>query len=411
MKQSEILPGPAGNARPSIRVLHVTTFLSTTGGVEKLLRMHLSEDERHGVESRAIILFETTDAVERYQHATGLGLSGLSTIATAQRRFASRIGDWNPDVVIYHDGWGLPLFYSLDRAARRALILHCPSPHYLALANNCNWLLDGLLSVSPAVAQKWAESPTLKGHHIGWLPLPINAPSGMRGCKTSLPGRPIVICYCGRLEEGCKRADRMPELVAELDRMEMNYRFHVLGTGPLAPSLMRRFQGHPKVCFHGFVTGQPYWDILGGCDVIVSFSDVEGMGMSVLDAMSLGVMPYYPKIGGGAEAYVQSLGGGFLYPPGIVKAIATDLSNLTNADHFKIETIRQRCRELVRDHTQINYRKTYSNFLNEILGNARRHSRHTQVNIPFLPRHLPIGLVRRAFPSLLLKPQSRPGVD
>jgi glycosyltransferase involved in cell wall biosynthesis len=265
-----------------------------------------------------------------------------------------------------------------------------------------------MLTVSPGVAEEWAGNPDWSHSRItGWLPLPIEPVDDhfQNRQPPSSSRRYLTLGYCGRLERGCKRADRIPTLLQEMDRIRLDYRFLILGTGPLEHKLRHELAGHPRVTFFGHLGGSKYWEILGSCDALVSLSDVEGMGMAVLDAMSIGVLPYYPDIGGGAERYVRRLGLGFLYPSGDLRFLAGELQTLGRLDPAENSRLRQTCREIVRPHTWEQYRDTYLRFLNKLIGSSSPcHFKPQPSSWQRLASLLPLGVIRRAMPRLLLVP-------
>jgi glycosyltransferase involved in cell wall biosynthesis len=96
-----------------------------------------------------------------------------------------------------------------------------------------------------------------------------------------------------------KRVDLFSDMAAELDRAaQRDTRFFVIGDGPLRQELSERASA-PSVCFLGEQrTIHPY---IAALDVLVMCSDHEGLPMTLLEAMALGVPVVGHEVGGIAE--------------------------------------------------------------------------------------------------------------
>jgi glycosyltransferase involved in cell wall biosynthesis len=121
----------------------------------------------------------------------------------------------------------------------------------------------------------------------------------------SPPDQPLRLAYVGRLTASDKRVLDLIPLVAQLEKSAANYHLDIVGSGP-AESQLRDALRSPRVRFHGFVPPeQLHRDFYPNLDVLLMFSQSEAFGISLIEAMSHGVLPV-------SSRFVGSRGEGFL---------------------------------------------------------------------------------------------------
>lgn len=105
----------------------------------------------------------------------------------------------------------------------------------------------------------------------------------------------LVVGYVGRLAPE-KNLDALCQafLQAELD----SARLVLVGQGPSAAKLRRTYGSHPSISFLGQITDRAeVADLMRGLDVFVLPSLVEGLSLSLLEAMASGVVPIATDVG------------------------------------------------------------------------------------------------------------------
>ena len=295
-------------------VTHYFTFLQSLGGVQSLLRRHLENDDRWGLDSDVAAFFDPPKSDE--ERVRGLGLSWRSTVWSSRAAFRKRLTGFGRPMAVYNNFWGVPFFADLDHAERRVAVLHSYAP----VLGNCldaeDGLVDGVLCVSrPLKEVVYRHLPSLEKERVVLLPLPIaSSPVPVR--PEPLRQRPLVIGMAGRLQKEQKRVDLLPAVVGKLEEAGLDFRLELLGSGPSEGWLKRQFAGNERVTMLGHRTGDAYWKTLSGWDAILFTSDYEGLPLALLEAMSVGVLPVYPRIDSGGDSYVSELYPDFLYPPG-----------------------------------------------------------------------------------------------
>ena len=116
---------------------------------------------------------------------------------------------------------------------------------------------------------------------------------------------------------------------------------------------------------HGWLTGEAYWRTLAALDVSVMTSDFEGSPIALLEAMSLGVVPFYPAIGDWGEEVARSISPLCAYPAGDMAAAADALLALARED---FSTLRARAVAAVAPHTPAAYEEAYASALHATIA-------------------------------------------
>ena len=111
----------------------------------------------------------------------------------------------------------------------------------------------------------------------------------------------VVIGYLGRLDPE-KRVNDLAEAFVNL-RLPENFSLRIAGEGVARPSLLRQYGHHPRIQFMGLLTTEDARrDFLRACDIFVLPSEVEGLALSLLEAMSAGCAVIATDVGDDAAA-------------------------------------------------------------------------------------------------------------
>lgn len=374
------------------RVVHVSPHVQAHGGTETLHAYHRTLPG----DPAFVALFDREPA-ERAGYLN-LGITWRTTLREMRRRFARALASHPDRLVVYHDGWGLPLFQDLDRSTRRVVMLHSdPAYHARALAGFAG-LIDGALAISPAV-QVAVETalPELAGGRVSSYRVPIELP----------PERPVTparrtlrLGYAGRIEVAQKRLDRLPGFLRAMRATGTDFQFELVGDGSYRNQLEREVAA--QAVFHGWVSRAEYQRLMAEWDAVVFFSDHEGGPIALLEGMASGALPFYPARGGSwADRYAPQIDPLCHYPPGDMPALARGVRQIFQLPGGHVDELRNRSRALVLDHTPENYLAECSEFFARTNSAARiSQSRDRRARLTDL---LPLGLVTRIAPRLLTR--------
>lgn len=105
--------------------------------------------------------------------------------------------------------------------------------------------------------------------------------------------------YVGRLSEN-KRLENLLRTHAELIKRGNIRHLHIIGPDNDVSSasldrLVNQLETHDHVTLHGYLKKAPMEDILKKCGFFVSASSFEGFGMTMIETMSIGLLPLVQK--------------------------------------------------------------------------------------------------------------------
>ena len=383
-------------------VTHLFTFFESLGGVQSILQHHRDHDRSWGLDSRFVNVFER--ASREPARLIALKQTGLGSIRSTRRAFQRLAQPCRDSQFLYHNLWGLPILADLDGSARRIGVLHSDWPTLDNELETASGLLDGLLCVSRSlVAKAQAAFPRFGSDRIQFLPYPVNAPTSVMQ-KVSEKSEPplkeagVTIGFCGRLQRTQKRIDRLRGVMEGLRAAGVRCRLEILGAGPEEPWLRRDLSGFDNVVWHGLRRGEEYWQILASWDVILFVSDYEGLPIAMLEALSLGVLPIYPRIGSGGDDYVGSVAAELLYTPspaGTQEAAIRTVIQLVQSRPEHRQALRQLARKASAPHSMANYFGVVSRFCQTVAALPRVSSEKFHPRTFRWADHLPYAVLER----------------
>jgi hypothetical protein len=382
----------ASSAVARRRVIHVSPRVTSRGGIETLHNYHRTLSG----ENRFVALFDR--GTIQQPGDVSLEVSWRTPLWLMRRRFARAMAVCPSALVCYHNGWGMPLLHDLDRSVRRLVMLHAEPAYHAADMPSFHGLVDGYLLASPKGEAAVSEAVS------GWdaqrtvtlkLPLePIAAPPRPEFSRD----RPLVLGYAGRVERVQKRIDLLPAFLREIEAAGVCVRFEITGAGTWLYRLKE--QVGSNVVFHGWLDGSDYRRVVGSWDAAVYFSEHEAGPIALLEAMSAGVIPFYPRVGGSwADEYSPRVDELCHYPPGDMNALASAVRAVFRSKGERVATLRERAISLVEGHRIETYKDTVSDFFSQISSLPRvscQRARH-----PRLTDCLPLGLITRILPYAL----------
>ena len=376
-----------------MRLTHFFTYFRNLGGVQSILKRHHSREQ----DSRFLFSFEANNFKE--PNISGLGVDGWDSIRCIRKKLAKHSDLFPDSVAVCHNMWGLQFLAELIPAKRRIGILHSDWTNLRPFLQSQKGLLDGVLCVSNTLMELVAEClPELsKDNRIRLIPYPIDGVPIMPN-RMSLVKRPVIIGWIGRMQEEQKRVDRLPSLLKAFDDAQIDYRFELLGDGPMQEWLEKQLPADRTV-FHGRKSGDDYYSTLSKWDFITSVSDYEGLPISMLEALSAGVLPLYPTIGSGGDEYAEKLSSNFVWEAFQFEQAASKLNLLLKQPEATLHQSRLNAVNLTARHSESEYFRIFDSFTQQIVD-LPRISNAELPNRPFyFSDQLPFGLMTRIWPN------------
>lgn len=224
---------------------------------------------------------------------------GLAALSSSYFATKAAIKD-RPDVIHYHaEGPCVPLALARRAGIRTVATIHgldwqrakwgrLASAYIKMGEKTAATKADGLVVLSEGVRRYFMEA---YGREAVFIPNGVDAKEALSASvikeKWNLE-KGSYLLYLGRLVP-----EKRPELLIEAFRtLDTNRRLVIAGgssdTSAYEKELRAAAQGDNRTVFTGFVTGEPLAELYSNCYAYVLPSDVEGMPMSLLEAMAYG---------------------------------------------------------------------------------------------------------------------------
>lgn len=116
--------------------------------------------------------------------------------------------------------------------------------------------------------------------------------------------QPLQIGYAARITKTQKRSDLLIPLIEGLEARNIHYHLHIAGIGNYFDKLTEIIEQKElgkNVTLHGFIPRKEMTDFWKRMDAFINLSDYEGVGLSMLEAMSYGAVPIVTDVAGARE--------------------------------------------------------------------------------------------------------------
>jgi len=236
-----------------------------------------------------------------------------------------------PAVVIPNYVWDLYLS-ACDPGVKCLAICHSDSDeeYYRPLA----WfepLASHIIAVSPECQRGVSHHLPRRAGDVTLLPYGVPV---ARTLERDYQTQPLRLIYAGRMAQFQKRVWDFLPLVEELTHAGTPFVFDIVGDGNETPGLKAAIeQACPQapVVFHGRAPREALDGIWPVHDVFIQTSDFEGTSISMLEAMSHGVVPVVTAARSGVAGVIRHGENGFVVPVGDMGAMARVLAELTQS--------------------------------------------------------------------------------
>jgi glycosyltransferase involved in cell wall biosynthesis len=232
-----------------------------------------------------------------------------------------------------------------------------------------NRAVDGVVAVSRKIAELLAdagvEPERIRVIHDGTDPKPFEGVVRARQPHAE----PIVVGVAAVLEE--RKGHRfLLEAARKLKARGCRVIYRIAGEGSLRTELEQtavRLGLQEEVEFLGFVSDMP--GFFSSVDVVVLPSLLEGLGVSVLEAMAAGKAVIASRVGGLPEVVIDGATG-FLVAPRDVEGLAHAIAKLAG-DRLLLHDMGQNGKErLVKNFTMERMARQNEDYYYELLGRA-----------------------------------------
>lgn len=260
----------------------------------------------------------------------------------------------------------------------------------------------------------------LKKLHPTWSNRIFAIPSGIEPQEHASraetnPDHPLRILYAGRVAQEQKRVLDLVRIATALQQRGLNASFTVAGNGHDLERLKQKHRQHcPGIVFHftGTLSDAEMAASYRQHDVFLLPSSYEGLPISLLEAMSHGLVPVVSNIRSGHPEVIQHGVNGFLCEPGAPDAFASTIETL-HRNRSQLDTIARAARETVTQNFSLDRMvDAYANLLEELHERACNHQcldRRLKNGTP--PHHRRTTAVSRWFRNRLKNLRRRFDID
>jgi L-malate glycosyltransferase len=370
-----------------MRVFHLIKSLGR-GGAETLLveTLRSADRERFAYAYGYLVPWKHALVEDLCSHDAEvfcLAGGGVTSLALAAPRIASRLRSWRADILHCH----LPVAGTLGRIAGRLAGVpvvyteHNRMENYRSMTRQAalaTWRLQSrVIAVSNAVAASI-------GRHAGdRVPVSVvrngvdvdhfRRREGSAALRLTL-GLPANAPLVGTVAvfRQAKRLDVWLEAAAIIRRELPDARFVLVGDGPLRDQVDKEIRRHGLggvVLLPGLLTDvRPY---LGSLDLFMMSSDVEGLPVAVLEAMAM-ECPVLSTAVGGVPEVIRHGETGVLVPPGNAVALATAATDIFRSPESGLAMGRRAREQVICEYSIQRMTRNLESLYDEVLVGARR---------------------------------------
>jgi glycosyltransferase involved in cell wall biosynthesis len=230
---------------------------------------------------------------------------------------------------------------------------------------------------------------------IFYLPHGVKIPDIVR--RSSTPGTPIRLLFLGRMTES-KGIFDLPAIDRYLEEWGIARSWTCVGRGPELQDLQRQWSANPAIHFAAPAGNEEVIAICASNDIFVLPTRFEGSPVSLLETMSVGLVPVISDLPGGIREIVT---GDIGFRPAMKdsRAFAESIRTLSS-DKQLLDALSNNCRKMIEQ--QFDVRKTAQKY-HELFGKYRqfyktkqlqRRKIGTRLDQPWLPSGL-TSLIRK----------------
>lgn len=161
------------------------------------------------------------------------------------------------------------------------------------------------------------------------------------------PEKPLKIGFAARISKFQKRADLLLKVVKELEARKICSVVEIAGNGNYFDKFANEIEGFRNVKLLGCISRDAIADFWKEKDVFLSVSDFEGTSISMLEAMSWGVVPVVTKVSG-VDEFVENGMNGYCSEPGDWESVVNNIADI-EAHREKLPEYGEICKQYIQE--------------------------------------------------------------
>ncbi|MEF2560059.1 MAG: glycosyltransferase family 4 protein [Eggerthellaceae bacterium] len=342
----------------SLRVLVVGPSMDAQGGIATVIRQHFECGLDKDLKLSCLVTTRGGSRVDKLICAIGAYLRFPMLAVTA-------------DIVHIHSALRgsfvrkYPLFL-LSKLLRKKVVLHIHEGEFKEVFDKSSETekkrIRKALALSDRVvvlSSEWAECfENFFGIKDNVVVIPNAVPTGV-GAIRDYEARNIL--FLGKLCDR-KSPDVLLKAISQVRFPINDLVVHFVGNGDIAKyeALAAEIGVSDRCCFHGWKKGKDLEKIVLDCSIFCLPSKNEGMPMSLLEAMSRGLVPISTRVGG-VPSVIKDGVNGCLIDVGDVDGLSACLDSLLNDSELRKRLGRLARNTIVEDYSMENQKKLVRN--------------------------------------------------
>lgn len=225
-------------------------------------------------------------------------------------------------VIVAHDWLELGMCSHLGLQNPVVQFLHGDYPYYYQLATAHQGVIDRYIAVSRNIQLKLAEELPERKNDIDYLRFPV--PDAAKRLEHMSQ---CNIVFIGRLTAG-KGYHLLPAIASELKKLDINASWHIAGQDEDGLQEKLKWETGIDVHHYGQLDEAGIQSLLGKMDYFVLPSLFEGMPVTLVEAMKVGVIPVVNDIDGGVQELITDGESGYRITGNTPEAYAERIATL-----------------------------------------------------------------------------------
>ncbi|MFG0329465.1 MAG: glycosyltransferase family 4 protein [Phycisphaerales bacterium] len=259
---------------------------------------------------------------------------------------------------VHHDAWTVALRLrqeSGDAPPTRLLgWLHRDDPYDFAMLEHAAPLVDRFIALTMGAATRLAARLEHRATDLITLPYAVPVPPTV-SARPPLAHRTIELLFVGRFDEDQKRLGDLFAIARSLRARAIPFRLRLVGAGPALEFVDEEIRLFNESVDTGEFTierlaarnAEALSGLYASADALLLTSRVEGLPVTLLEAMAHGVTPLVTAVGGATEIIEDGVNGRLL-EVGDIEGFTSAIEELRVIEPTALERRRERARHLVR---------------------------------------------------------------
>ena len=376
-----------------MRIIVVDTTLSgeLIGGAQTFLLKLLN-----GLTARAHDVHLVCGGAPNSRVADGIMATGVNVntrtwtngalVDDVTTEFAGWVSELSPDVYVVSVspdiGW--TVLPHLDPGIATLMIAHSDQKTFYDPLKHYGRFVTRAVGVSEEICRPFVEYSGMPPERIEWIPYGVETADEV---SETDEGKAIRLAFVGRLAVEDKRAGDLIKIAKALRGAEIDFRFDVVGDGPLFESFQSELRaeieaGHVRM--HGWIGSKEVISMLRQARVFLLTSESEGFCIALVEAMANGCCPVVTDIPSGNKQLVTDGENGFVVPVGDIPAFV-DRIKLLATDGPRLQAMRQAAWYTGRQYSVGRMVDNYVSCFEDAIKDSKENPRTTDPGFPLMP--------------------------